>query len=327
MELGAIDLNLLVALDALLSERSVTRAARRVGLSQPGMSNALGRLRRLLGDPLLVRRGAEMVPTTRALALAGPVHDALELIRIAVAAPAAFDPAAERRTFRLSCSDYSVLMLVGPLLRVLAAEAPAVTVEVIPRLAAAPRALAAGEVDLVVEPAEIMGEVELCSLGLWEDGWACCVWAGNARVGRRLTLARYLELGHLMYSMGGPGQPVALPDRHLERLGLRRRVEASVESFLLAPFLLAGTELVALVPRRAEPFLRRIGEIRILPSPVALPLLREVLWWHPRASADPGHAWLRARIAEVSSGMGSAHAPNPGSVHARIPRRVHAPSG
>ena len=124
MNLGGIDLNLLVALDALLSERSVTRAAQRVGLSQPGMSNALARLRRVFGDPLLVRRGAALVPTARAEALAGPVREALALISGAIDAPAAFDPARDHRSFRVSCSDYSVLMLIGPLVRGLAADAP-----------------------------------------------------------------------------------------------------------------------------------------------------------------------------------------------------------
>lgn len=300
MELGGLDLNLLVALDALLSERSVTRAAGRVGLSQPGMSNALARLRRLFGDPLLVRRGATMAPTPRAEALAEPVRAALELIRGALGERASFDPASERRTFRLSCSDYSVLMLVGPLVRALAREAPQVRVEVLPRIADAGRALAAGEIDLVVEPAEIMGEAGLQALRLWEDRWMCCVWAHNTRVKRRLSLQRYLELGHLVYSMGAAGQPVALPDRHLARLGLERRVEVSVESFLLAPFLLQGTDLVTLVPRRAESFLRRTGDIRILPSPVELPVLVEMLWWHPRVNADPAHAWLRGRIEAVA---------------------------
>jgi LysR family nod box-dependent transcriptional activator len=116
-----------------------------------------------------------------------------------------------------------------------------------------------------------------------------------------MTLERYLSLGHLVYSMGGRGQPVALPDRHLAGLGLERRIEVSVESFLLAPFLLQGTDLVTLVPQRAEAFLRRTGDIRLLPSPVDLPVLVEMLWWHPRANADPAHAWLRARIARVAA--------------------------
>src|SRR5205823_11518589 len=103
MGLAGVDLNLLVALDALLAERSVTRAARRVGLSQPGMSNALARLRRLFGDPLLVRQGAELIPTSRAEALAGPVREALELIRGAIETPAGFDRVNDWRAFRLSC--------------------------------------------------------------------------------------------------------------------------------------------------------------------------------------------------------------------------------
>jgi LysR family nod box-dependent transcriptional activator len=301
MELGGIDLNLLVSLDALLSERSVTRAAARVGLSQPGMSNALARLRRHFDDPLLVRSGASLVPTARAQALAEPVHQALELIRGAVHAPATFDPASERRAFRLSCSDYSVLMLIGPLVRALAREAPGVSVEVLPRLANAGRALARGEVDLVVEPAEIMGDVDLEAVRLWQDHWMCCVWSGNSRVKRRISLEDFLSLGHLVYSMGGPDQPAALPDRQLARLGIKRRIEVSVESFLLAPFLLQGTDLVTLVPKRAQAFLRRTGDIRILPSPIELPPLVEMLWWHPRANADPAHSWLRGRIAEVAA--------------------------
>jgi LysR family nod box-dependent transcriptional activator len=301
MNLSGLDLNLLVAFDALLSERSVTRAAQRVGLSQPGMSNALGRLRRLLNDPLLVRQGATLVPTARAEALVAPVHEALELIRGALDAPLRFDPATDRRSFRLSCSDYSVLMLIGPLVRALAAEAPAVVVEVVPRLADAPRALANGDVDLVIEPPEIMGDADLESLRLWDDHWACCVWEGNTHVGKRMTLERYTALGHLIYSMGGAGQPVALPDLHLGRLGIPRRIEVSVESFLLAPFLLQGTDLVTLIPKRAEAFLRRIGDIRVLESPIDLPGLVETLWWHSRSTTDPAHAWLRTRIGAVAS--------------------------
>lgn len=301
MHLSGLDLNLLVAFDALLSERSVTRAAQRVGLSQPGMSNALGRLRRLLNDPLLVRQGATLVPTARAEALVAPVHEALELIRGALDAPLRFDPATDRRSFRLSCSDYSVLMLIGPLVRALAAEAPAVVVEVVPRLADAPRALANGDVDLVIEPPEIMGDADLESLRLWDDHWACCVWEGNTHVGKRMTLERYTALGHLIYSMGGAGQPVALPDLHLGRLGIPRRIEVSVESFLLAPFLLQGTDLVTLIPKRAEAFLRRIGDIRVLESPIDLPGLVETLWWHSRSTTDPAHAWLRTRIGAVAS--------------------------
>jgi LysR family transcriptional regulator, nod-box dependent transcriptional activator len=309
MDLGGLDLNLLVALDALLSERNVTRAAQRVGLSQPGMSNALARLRKQCGDPLLVRRGAALVPTPRAEALAGPVREALELIRAAVEESPRFDPARDRRSFRVSCSDYSVLMVIGPMLRTLSAEAPGIAVEVLPRLADADRALRDADVDLVIEPTEIMGQTDLPGTRLWEDRWVCCVWEDNARVGERMTLEDFTALGHIIYSMGGGGQPVALPDLALNRLGVPRRVEFSVESFLLAPFLMQGTELVALVPARAEAFLRRTGSIRLLEPPVHLPIFVETLWWHPRATADPGHAWLRARIEDVAADLASESQP------------------
>ena len=190
-------------------------------------------------------------------------------------------------------------MIIGPLVRLLAGEAPGVTVEVLPRLADAARALADGDVDLVIEPPEIMGREDLPALRLWDDRWECCVWEGNERVGDRMTLER-LHLARASHlPMGGAGQPVALPDMHLARLGVPRRIEVSVESFLIAPHLLEGTELVALVPKRAESWLRRTGDIRLLEPPVDFPVLVEMLWWHPRSSADPGHAWMRGRIAEA----------------------------
>ena len=132
MELAGVDLNLLVAFDALMEERSVSRAASRLSLSQPGMSNALARLRKVLGDPLLVREGLALVPTPRAEALRQPVRDALAIIRGALDSPVGFDPANDHATCTVSCSDYSLLMLIGPLVRRLAATAPGVTIRVLP---------------------------------------------------------------------------------------------------------------------------------------------------------------------------------------------------
>jgi hypothetical protein len=132
MDLAGVDLNLLVAFDALMEERSVTRAASRLSLSQPGMSNTLARLRKLFGDPLLVREGLTLIPTPRADALRQPVRDALAIIGEALAQRTGFDPAQDRATWTVSCSDYSLLMLIGPLVRRLAAEAPGVTSRVPP---------------------------------------------------------------------------------------------------------------------------------------------------------------------------------------------------
>jgi len=300
MDLAGVDLNLLVAFDALLDERSVTRAATRLSLSQPGMSNALARLRKLFGDPLLVRDGTALVPTPRAEALRQPVRDALAIIRGALDEPPGFDPARDRATWTVSCSDYSLLMLIGPLVRRLAAAAPGVTIRVLPRAADPVRLLRDGTADLVIEPAEIMPDAQLARERLFADRWLCCVWAGNTAVGERMTLDEYLRLGHLVYSMGR-GQPAAIVDQHLERSGVPRRIEFTVESFLLAPFLLEGTDLVTVVPERAVPHLRRTADIRVLEPPVALPSITETLWWHPRHSASPAHQWIRERITEIAA--------------------------
>src|SRR6185437_8607686 len=152
MDLAGVDLNLLVAFDALLEERSVTRAATRLSLSQPGMSNALARLRKLFCDPLLVRDGTALVATPRAEALRQPVRDALAIIRDALDERTGFDPAHDRATWTVSCSDYSLLMLIGPLVRRLAAAAPGVTIRVLPRAPDPVRLLRDGTADLVIEP-------------------------------------------------------------------------------------------------------------------------------------------------------------------------------
>jgi LysR family transcriptional regulator, nod-box dependent transcriptional activator len=300
MSLTGVDLNLLVALDALLAERSVTRAASRIGLSQPGMSNTLARLRKLFGDPLLVREGQALVLTPRAEALRQPVQEALSLIEHALENRPGFDPASDQVTLTVSCSDYSLLMLIGPLVRRLAAAAPGLTIQVLPRAHDAVRLLRDGEADLVIEPAEIMPDVALPKMRLFADRWICCVWEGNTQVGDCMTMETYLRLGHLVYS-AVRGHPISMVDTHLAQAKVPRRIEVTVESFLLAPFLLQGTDLVTVVPERAAGHLRRTAAVRFLEPPLPLPSITEMLWWHPRHTADPAHAWLRARIAEVAA--------------------------
>ena len=185
MSLAGVDLNLLVALDALLAERSVTRAAERVGLSQPGMSNTLARLRKLFGDPLLVREGMALVPTPRGEALREPVREALGLIQQALAGRPGFDPARDRATFTVSCSDYSLLMLIGPLVRRLAAAAPGLTIQVLPRVADAVRLLRDGGADLVIEPAEIMPASRCPACGCSPTGGSAASGPGPPRSATR----------------------------------------------------------------------------------------------------------------------------------------------
>jgi LysR family transcriptional regulator, nod-box dependent transcriptional activator len=300
MNLGSVDLNLLVALDALLAEKNVTRAASRVGLSQPGMSSALARLRKLFDDPLLVREGTALVATARAEALAQPVREALGIIQRALEARLDFDPGTAECTVTVSCSDYSVLLLIRPLVRRLAAEAPGVTIQIRPRSPDPSRMLRDGAADLVIEPAAIMGDASLPAQRLFTDRWLCCVWEGNGRVGDELSMETYLQLGHVVYSMGA-GLPAAAVDTYLAQAALPRRVEFIVESFLLAPALLEGTDLITLVLERAVPLLRRTAAIRVLDPPLPLPPIVQKLWWSPHRTPDPALAWIRAKIGEVAA--------------------------
>jgi len=127
-------------------------------------------------------------------------------------------------------------------------------------------------------------------------------------VGDRMTLETYLRLGHVVYS-GLRGHPVALPDTYLAQAKVPRRIEFTVESFLLAPFLVQGTDLVTLVPERAAAHLRRTAAIRFLEPPLHLPSITEMLWWNPRHTVDPAHAWLRARISEIAAELDHAGSP------------------
>jgi LysR family nod box-dependent transcriptional activator len=302
MNLGSVDLNLLVALNALLAERNVTRAADRVGLSQPGMSSALARLRKLFDDPLLVREGTTLVATARAEALVQPVREALDIIQRALDARLDFDPSTGECTVTVSCSDYSVLMLIGPLVRRLAAEAPGVTIQIRPRSPDPSRVLRDGAADLVIEPTAIMGEASLPSQPLFADRWLCCVWEGNSQVGDELSLDTYLRLGHVVYSMAAD-LPAAIVDTYLARTAPPRRVESIVESFLLAPALLQGTDLITLVLERSVPHLPSTAAIRLLEPPLELPPLIQRLWWSPHRTTDPALTWVRAKIGEVAASL------------------------
>lgn len=306
MSLSNVDLNLMVALDALLTERNVTRAAARVGISQPGMSSALRRLRKLLDDPLLVREGNLLVPTVRAQAIADPVRTALAAIDEAIQDRISFDPGSDARTFDISCSDYSSVLLVAPLIRRLNLEAPLVTVRLQPRSADPTSALRSGAVDLVIEPVEIMGDAKLESQALFEDRWLCCIWQGNDAVGETMDLPTYQRLPHVAYSMGA-GAPTSLVDDHMERLEVTRNVELVVESFLLAPLLLHETDLVTMVLERALPMFERLADLRVLEPPVKIPPIVQAMWWSPRRTGDPALAWLRAALAQVARDLVALH--------------------
>ncbi len=300
MNLRNVDLNLLVALDALLAERSVSRAGQRIGLSQPAMSGALARLRKVFRDPLLVRVGRDLTLTPSAEDLIAPVREILSQIEQTLQHRPEFDPATGSRTFSISGSDYATLLLLVPFIHVLGVEAPGVTVHLLPRSSDARRLLHTDQADLVIEPLELLGNSEFPCRPLFRDRWLCAVDAHNPHVPTdEISWEQYLQLPHLIYSIGAD-QQLNLADRHLAQLGVQRRIEVTVESFLLVPFLLQDTQLVSLVLERAA---RRLPttNIRNLEPPLALPEIHEAMYWHPRHTTDPGHRWLRERLQATAT--------------------------
>jgi LysR family transcriptional regulator, nod-box dependent transcriptional activator len=306
VNLRNIDLNLLVVLDALLSERNVSRAGQRIGLSQSAMSAALSRLRELFHDPLLVRVGRELALTRNASDLIVPIQETLARIEQTLLQRPAFDPKTDARTFSISASDYAGLVLLTHFVRTIAVEAPNVTVHLLPRSREAARLIQADQVDIIIEPSELFGETEFPSSPLMADRWLCAVDAKNPHVRKKaMTQKQFLELPHLVYGIGTDRQ-LNLADQHLARLGVKRRIDVTVESFLLVPFLLQGTQLVSLILERAAKRLAQTTHIKTLEPPFELPDIHERMYWHPRHTTDSGHRWLRERLKTVAAALDRA---------------------
>jgi LysR family transcriptional regulator, nod-box dependent transcriptional activator len=298
VNLRQFDLNLLVALDVLLTERNVTRAGERLYLSQSAMSGILSRLRHAFQDELLVRVGRNLELTAFAAELAVPVHDCVRQVEDLVNLRRPFVPESTSWSFRIAASDYVVFLVLGPLLQSLTALAPNVSVHFVALDTTAGERLASGEIDFAVLPHEI--DAGAPSVPLFEDSWVCAVWSGHAHPRERFTIEEFVALPHLSFRVSGPDHASVAENYFVER-GCERRIVASTESFAMAPFLLRGTPLVTLVPRRLGERLQQAADIRLIEPPFAVPPLREKLIWSPRFTASAAHAWLRARIAEVAT--------------------------
>ena len=293
MNLSAIDLNLLVVLDALLTEQSVSRAAKRINSTQPAVSRALGRLRVWFGDPLLTRTRHGMVPTPAGLALAGDVRAVLERIQGFVARRDAFDPARSERTFRMTMSEYPQYLVCAPLLERLAATAPGVSVDVLPWSLSFPEALEAGTLDLAVCPptTPVPG---LHAAELLADDLVVILRRGHLAAAEPLTSERYAALTHVVSAPNG--RAGSLIDDLLEAAGLSRRVTLRVPSIIVLPPLVAGSDCCATIPRRLAAAVANVWGLAVLPLPLEAPGISLTLVWHDRAEHDSGNAWLRSEM-------------------------------
>lgn len=296
--LSGVDLNLLVLLDVLVEESSVTRAARRVGLSQSATSHALARLRSLLGDPLLVRSGRGMTPTARARQLAGPLRRALADLGAALAPPRPFDPARDRRCFTLALEEAGQAGLLPLLAGALALhQASGVSLRVVAGGGgAAESELADGRVDLALSVAPAPGR------GLrWEPVFSTpyvTIARGEPEASEReLGLKEFASRSHI--ALAGPASVDREIDRLLAARGLRRRVALEVPSLLAVPRVVAGSELVATVPALLLRLDREGNRLAVHRSPLNLPRVTGALVWHDRVHGDSGHQWLRSMVRET----------------------------
>lgn len=309
MELAGVDLNLLVALDALLSERNVTRAGERIGLSQPATSRALARLRELFDDPLLVRGKEGMRPTPRAEQLAPEVKRILADIRGSLFDRAVFDPATDSRTFTVAVNDYVGAALLPEVVSRIRQAAPSITLRFrsLPREVPA-RALADGTLDLAVGTFLRVPE-RLAVRELLTDSFVCAVRAGHPLAKGKLTLKRFVAFDHLL--IASPGEGPGVVDLALDQHGLSRRVAVYVPHFLVAPAVVATTDVIVTLARRIATKTAKSDGLTLLepPSALKLPEFPVQMIWHPRTEEDPGALWLRERFVERARPTRRRHAP------------------
>jgi len=293
MDSSKVDLNLLVALEALLAERNVTRAARRLGLSQPALSAQLARLRDLFGDPLFLPAQRGVTPTARATELEAPVRRALDQMREVLARGRGFDPATADLTVAIACSDYVQIAVIAPLALDLRVSAPDL------RLAIRQldgnllgQQMQAGMVDLaVMTPAT--APPALRTRRLFHERYVTIARRRHPKAKARLTLDDFTALDHVVVSPrgGGFGGPV---DTALGKLGRKRRIAVSAASFLFVPELVARSDLIATVPERLVR--DRTKRLQVFEPPLAVEGFAIGLVWHERTHRHPAHRWLRERV-------------------------------
>lgn len=296
--LAGLDLNLLVALDALLQEANVTAAGRRIGLSQPTMSHSLARLRELVGDPLLVKEGRTLRRTALGDRLAPTVERLLVEIEGTLLGARVFAPRLTTRTFRIATNDYCGAVVVPEVVERVRRAAPLAQLEIHAHRGPAPvRELARGELDLAIGTF-LEVDPSLTARTLFEDGFACLLRRGHPRVPGPLTLARYVELEHVLVT--APGYGVGLVDRELDRRGLKRRVAVRVPFFLVAPAIVARTDLAVTLPARLARLSAGRPGLRMVLAPLELRSFAVQQVWPRSAEDDAASRWLRDEVEQAA---------------------------
>ncbi|MBV8621310.1 MAG: LysR family transcriptional regulator [Curvibacter sp.] len=304
MRFNKLDLNLLVALDALLTELSISRAAEKTNLSQSAMSNALARLRDYFDDELLIQVGRRMQATPRAEVLKDAVHDVLRRIEGSIAARPEFVPAQAEREFRISVSDYMLSTLIPHVLARAHAEGPKIRFALLPQVQDPTRSLDRAEVDLLVLPREFCIS-DHPSDELLQERYLCALWAKSELAQGPLTVERYMGAGHIV--MVPPGVNTSSLEAWMaDRLGFARRVEVTSFSFAATLALVVGTDRIATVHNRLAQRAASHLPIVLRESPLPLSEMTQMLQWHRYRTRDPGIQWLRRVFHDAVQDMDAA---------------------
>ena len=294
MNVRDVDLNLLRVFDAVLREGGVTPAASLLGLTQPAVSNALARLRKLFGDSLFVRTPSGMEPTPFARELAEPVRQALALLESALAHGPGFDPASASRAFRFYMSDVGQIEFLPPLVERVQREAPGVRLEAVALdVDDIGAALAAGGLDLAIGFLPGLGP-PVRRRPLFRDPYVCLMRAGHPI--QTLTRKKFLGASHALVTYRGGHRVI---EEAFERAGLARRIALRVPHFTVVPMVLERTDLILTLPARVARVFEQRGAFKSLPPPLAIPPAEVAVHWHERFEADPGNRWLRERVIEL----------------------------
>ncbi len=294
MRFKRLDLNLLVALDALLTEKSVSLAAERICLSQSATSSALSRLRDYFGDELLIVRGRQMVLTARAEELVEPVRAVLDQIHRTIAVTPLFDPATSDRAIRIMASDYVTEVLLTALARDLETSAPHMRIEVSPMSDGPVEALERGQVDLLCT-VDFAISADHPSQILFEDDYVVIGWNENPAMSKPMTKELYFELNHVSARLG-KGHLPAFEDWFVRRQKQQRKIDFYAPSFLSIPGLVVGTNRIATVHRRHAARFADQLPVMICEPPMDFPPIREAIQWHMSNNNDPGIRWLVERV-------------------------------
>lgn len=295
VDIASVDLNLLKLLDALVREHSVTRAGLQLGLSQPAASRALGRLRAMLGDRLVVRGKLGLELTPRGEALAGPVATLLDAAR-RIVAPDVFDPATATGRITIAAHDHLSLIVLAGLMARFERAAPALSLHIAPPAGDNVRLVEQGGADLALGMFETLPG-SLHRRGLYEDRLVCVVRAGHPDAVGELNLARYVALRHIAVTISGAGASAV--DIALAALGHTRHVALRVPHFLAGAMLVADSEMILTLPGRLARLLATRLPLALVALPLQVALLSPAMIWHERVHGDPAHVWVRQQLVDV----------------------------